>query len=62
MRFNELVQMSADELEKKEKEIKLELIKLNSQVATGTNPKNPGQIRNLKKSLARIKTIKRQNE
>jgi len=57
MKHKELKTMTPEELEKKEKEMRLELIKLNSQVATGTNPKNPGQIRQLKKSIARIRTI-----
>lgn len=56
MKYQELVSMTREELERKEKELKTELMKLNSQVSTGTNPKNPGQIRNIKKSIARIKT------
>ena len=62
MKFKELSAMTKDELLKKQAEIELELIKLNSQVATGTNPKNPGQIRQLKKSNARINTILAKNE
>ncbi|MFH1072945.1 MAG: 50S ribosomal protein L29 [Nanoarchaeota archaeon] len=65
MKHKELINLSAEELDKKLDEIDLELIKLNSQVASGTTPKNPGQIRKLKKTIARIKTIqgtKTQNE
>lgn len=56
MKFNEMTSMSKEELEKKEKELAYELMKLNAQVATGTNPKNPGQIRATKKAIARIQT------
>jgi len=60
--FKELKGLNKEDLEKKYEEAKLELIKLNSQVATGTTLKNPGQIKQLKKSIARIKTIQKQNE
>ena len=46
--------MSKEEREAKMKELELELIKLNAQVATGTPPKNAGQIRRVKKDLARM--------
>ena len=54
MKFKELAQMSRDEQINKLKELQLELIKLNAQVATGTPPKNAGQLRRLKKDIARI--------
>ena len=47
-------QSMADE---KAAELKKELVKMNAQVAIGTAIKNPGQIRNIKKTLARIITI-----
>jgi large subunit ribosomal protein L29 len=56
MKFKELASLTKDQLEKKKDELSFELIKLNAQVASGTTPKNPGQIRNLKKSIARINT------
>ncbi len=49
--------LSEEELNKKLDELRMELIKLNAQVATGTTPKSPGQIRQIKKNIARIKTI-----
>lgn len=60
MKYKELVNLKPAELEKKEHEATYELIKLRAQVATGTNPKNPGQIKQLKKMLAKINTIKTQ--
>nr|MCK4930036.1 50S ribosomal protein L29 [Nanoarchaeota archaeon] len=62
MKFKELSQLSKEELQKKLKELELELIKLNAQVATGTPPKNTGQLRRLKKDLARIMLLKSLNE
>lgn len=58
MKFKELAQMTVEEQENKLSELELELIKLNAQVATGTPPKNAGQLRRLKKDIARIMLIK----
>ena len=60
MKFKELQKLSDVELQKKMKETKIELIKLNGQVATGTTPKSPGQIKNLKRTIAKIHTLKTQ--
>lgn len=57
MKFKELKSMSEPDLKEKALEIKKELMKLNSQVAMGTVIKNPGQIKGIKKTIARIKTI-----
>jgi ribosomal protein L29 len=62
MKFKELKAMNKENLEKKQLEVEMELIKLNSQVATGTTLKNPSQLKQLKKILAKIKTIHNQNE
>jgi ribosomal protein L29 len=57
MRFKELTQLTGEEQNNKLQELTLELIKLNAQVATGTPPKNAGQIRKLKKDFARLMLI-----
>ena len=49
--------MGKQELKSKLSELELEMIKLNAQVATGTALKNPGQVRDTKKNIARIKTL-----
>ncbi|MFH0870825.1 MAG: 50S ribosomal protein L29 [archaeon] len=54
MKFKELANMSAEEQEMKLRELELELIKLNSQVATGTPPKNSGLLKKTKKDIARL--------
>lgn len=60
MKFKDLSNLKPAELEKKEKEAAYELIKLQAQVATGTTPKSPGQLRELKRLLAKIHTLKNQ--
>jgi len=62
MKYKELKALSKEDLEKKYEEAKIELIKLNSQVATGITLKSPGQINQLKKTIAKIKTLQKQNE
>ena len=58
MRFKEALQMKQEERDEKLRELQLELIKLNAQVATGTPPKNAGQLRRLKKDIARIMLLR----
>lgn len=38
-------------------ELKKELLKMNSQIAVGTSPENPGRVKQIKKEIARILTI-----
>ena len=54
----ELSTLKDDGLENRLAELSKELMKLRSQVASGTVPKNPGRIRVVKKTIARIHTIK----
>ncbi|MBI2647676.1 50S ribosomal protein L29 [Candidatus Woesearchaeota archaeon] len=60
MKAKQLRLMGELDLENKLVELKKELMKINSQVATGTIPKNPGKIRVIKRTIARILTIKNQ--
>ena len=57
MKKKEMKGKSEEELRKQLKEMKKELIKLNTQIATGTTLKSPGQVRKIKKNIARILTI-----
>jgi large subunit ribosomal protein L29 len=57
MNFKKLSDLTPPEREAKRKEIELELMKERAQIAAGTSPKNPGLLREHKKTLARIKTI-----
>ena len=60
MKFKDIKNMDAGDLSNKEIELKNELIKLNSQVATGTTPQNSGRIAQIKKTLAMCLTARRQ--
>jgi len=59
MKNKELAALKNEELDSKVKELRKELMKLYSQVAAGTTPKNPGQIRASRRTIARILTLKR---
>ena len=52
----EMENLSVDEMKSKISELKMELIKQNAQVATGTIPKSPGKLREIKKTIARLMT------
>lgn len=62
MNIKELQPLGLKELNDKLDEIRRELIKVNGQISTGTNPKNPGQVKNYKKTIARIHTLLKQKE
>ena len=57
LKIKEIVSMGNEELKAKLDELKKELIKHNAQIATGTNPKSPGQVKIIKKTIARILTV-----
>ena len=56
MKTKELKSKSKEELESQLSELQKELIKLNTQVATGTTLKSPGQVKKVKKNIARLMT------
>ena len=57
MKFKQMQTLTEQEREKQLIEAKKELLKLNGQVATGTAPKSPGQIKELKKTIAKLKVL-----
>ncbi|KUO73270.1 MAG: 50S ribosomal protein L29 [Clostridia bacterium BRH_c25] len=61
MKANKVRDLSVNELEQKLIELKGELFNLRFQMATG-QLENPLRVRDVKKSIARIKTILRENE
>lgn len=61
MKANEIRELSADELAKKVASLKEELFNLRFQHATG-QLENPTHIREVKRDIARVKTIQRENE
>jgi large subunit ribosomal protein L29 len=56
----ELRSLTKEELEKKLREARLELMKERGAVASGRAVKNTSKIRNLRRLIARILTIKRE--
>ena len=61
MKTSEIREMSENELDTKLASLKEELFNLRFQMATG-QCENPMKIREVKKSIARIKTVQRQKE
>lgn len=62
IRKNELKQMNEKDINEKLRSLQEELIKINAQIAMGTLPQNPGRIKEIRRTIARIKTIQGGNE
>ncbi len=56
MKTFDTTKMNKEDLKSKLVELRKELIKLNAQAATGSTPKNPLQINQTKKNIARLMT------
>ena len=57
MKLKEIKSLERNSFEEKISEMRKELVKINAQVAVGTALKNPGQARQIKKTIARMLTI-----
>ena len=62
MKAKELRLMNESDLKNKVEELSKELMKVNSQIAIGTIPKNPGKIKEMKHIIAKILTIKNEKQ
>jgi large subunit ribosomal protein L29 len=62
LRADEMRSMSRDELEEQLNDLELERSKAKGKVAIGGFPENPGRINEIRKTIARIKTILNQEE
>jgi large subunit ribosomal protein L29 len=62
MKLKELNNLSVEALKKKLHDSQLELMKVNVQIAMGTDPKLTGKIKYIKKTIARIMTILNKKE
>ena len=60
MKLKDIRNLEMNSFDEKISEMKKDLVKINAQVAIGTALKNPGQARQIKKTIARMLTI--QNE
>ncbi len=54
LRMKEARKLSKKELSDKLEELQKEMMKLNGQVASGATPENPGRIKEIKRTIARI--------
>lgn len=57
MKIKELQKLKKDDLQKRLKELKLELLKEKGNIKMGGNIKNPGRIKALRRDVARILTL-----
>ncbi|MEM3736779.1 MAG: 50S ribosomal protein L29 [Candidatus Bathyarchaeia archaeon] len=57
LRMKEIRAMSSEKLNAKLSELRVELMKLKTMVKAGGRVENPGRIRAIKKTLARILTV-----
>ncbi len=62
MKIKEIRAMSKGDLTAKLEELRKELIKVNAQVSTGTTPKSPGQVKQIKKNIAKIMMVLNEKE
>lgn len=62
MKKNELSKMKPEDRSKKLSELRSELMILQGQSKTGTPPKNPGQIKAMKRTVAQINTLNNQKK
>lgn len=62
MKNKDIKSMTPEDIKKKMVEVKKELMKLNSQIASGTTPTSPGQVKQLKKTVAKLITQLNQKE
>ena len=62
LRVKEIRDMTAEERTKKLSEIKTELVRLKTMIKAGGTIENPARIKELRKAIARILTIEREQK
>ncbi|MEK6943144.1 MAG: 50S ribosomal protein L29 [Nanoarchaeota archaeon] len=62
MKIKELRTLNDQAVEAKLLDLKKDLMKVNSQIAIGTIPKNPSRVKEIKKIIAQIHTIRKEKE
>jgi large subunit ribosomal protein L29 len=62
IKIKELRSMDEKTMSNKLAELRNELISINAQIAMGTVPENPGRVKEIKKTIAKILTVKKQME
>ncbi|HDQ59641.1 MAG TPA: 50S ribosomal protein L29 [Candidatus Woesearchaeota archaeon] len=56
----EMRKMKSDELENKISDLKKELMRVRTQISQGTSPEKPGRVKEVRKTIARILTLKKE--
>lgn len=59
LRSEEIRDLSAEELEEKLAELRNELLRERSNIASGGTSENPGRLKEIRRTIARILTIKK---
>ncbi|MDD5417956.1 MAG: 50S ribosomal protein L29 [Candidatus Nanoarchaeia archaeon] len=60
LKIKDIKKMEEKEMEKKLSELRIELMKARTKIASGTAPENPGKVREIRKAIARILTKRRE--
>lgn len=59
-KVEELKKLSKEDMDKRLEELRKSLMKANTQISTGTPPENPGQVRVIKRNIARLIMFKKE--
>ena len=62
LRVDDIKDMSYEDIVSKKDELRFELAREKALLATGSAPENPGRIRELKRTIARINTVLNQKQ
>ena len=62
LRMNQIREMSPEERVRRLDEMKTELSKLRTMISAGGSVENPGRVKELRKTIARLKTVTREEE
>ncbi|MFQ6053190.1 MAG: 50S ribosomal protein L29 [Candidatus Bathyarchaeia archaeon] len=62
LRMREIREMSPEERERRLEELRTELSRLRTMIKAGGSVENPGRVRALKRTIARLMTVMREEE
>lgn len=62
LRMSQIREMPSEERDRRLDEMKTELSKLRTMISAGGSVENPGRVKELRKTIARLKTVMREEE
>ena len=62
LRMSQIREMSREEQERRLEEFRTELSKVNTMIKAGGSIENPGRVKALKKTIAKVLTVMREDE